>query len=31
MVNHARYEQHYTVVMITWLIILGMNIIIQWL
>ena len=28
MVNHTRNEHHYTVVIITWLIILGMNI--QW-
>jgi hypothetical protein len=28
MVNHTRYEHHYTVVIITWLIILGMNTII---
>jgi hypothetical protein len=27
MVNHTRNEHHYTVVIITWLIILGMNII----
>ena len=25
MVNHTRNEHHYTVVIITWLIILGMN------
>jgi hypothetical protein len=25
MVNHTRYEHHYTVVIITWLIILGMD------
>jgi hypothetical protein len=25
MVNHTRYEHQYTVVIITWLIILGMN------
>ena len=25
MANHTRYEHHYTVVTITWLIILGMN------
>ena len=36
MVNHTRYEHHYTVVIITWLIILGMNtmytvVIITWL
>ena len=31
MVNHTRYEHHYTVVTITLLIILGMNTIIQWL
>ena len=31
MVNHTRNEHHYTVVIITWLIILGMNTIIQWL
>ena len=31
MVNHTRYEHHYTVVMITWLIILGMNTNIEWL
>ena len=31
MVNHTRYEHHYAVVIITWLIILGMNTIIQWL
>jgi hypothetical protein len=31
MVNHARNEHHYTVVIITWLIILGMDTIIQWL
>ena len=30
MVNHTRNEHHYTVVIITWLIILGMNTIIQW-
>jgi hypothetical protein len=31
MVNHTRNEHHYTVVIITELIILGMNTIIQWL
>ena len=31
MVNHTRNEDRYTVVIITWLIILGMNTIIQWL
>ena len=31
MVNHTRYEHHYTVVIITWLIILDMKTIIQWL
>jgi hypothetical protein len=31
MANHTRYEHHYTVVTITWLIILGMNTAIQWL
>ena len=35
MVNHTRYEHHYTVVIITWLIILGTNtiivVIITWL
>ena len=31
MVNHTRNEHHYTVVIITWLIILGMNTIIQYL
>jgi hypothetical protein len=31
MVNHTRNEHHYKVVIITWLIILGMNTIIQWL
>ena len=31
MVNHTRNEHHYTVVIITWLIILGMNTITQWL
>ena len=31
MVNDTRHEHHYTVVIITWLIILGMNTIIQWL
>ena len=31
MVNHTRNEHHYTLVIITWLIILGMNTIIQWL
>jgi hypothetical protein len=29
MVNHTMYEHHYTVVIITWLIILGMNAIIM--
>ena len=31
MSNHTRYEHHYTVVIITWLIILDMNTSIQWL
>ena len=31
MVNQTRYEHHYTVVLITWLIILGIVTIIQWL
>jgi hypothetical protein len=31
MVNHTRNEHHYTVVIITWLIILGMNTIIEWI
>ena len=31
MVNHTMNEHHYTVVIITWLIILGMNTITQWL
>ena len=31
MVTHTRNEHHYIVVIITWLIILGMNTIIQWL
>ena len=30
-VNHTRNGHHYTVVIITWLIILGMNTIIHWL
>ena len=31
MVNHTGNEHHYRVVIITWLIILGMNTIMQWL
>ena len=31
MVNHTSNEHHYTEVIITWLIILAMNTIIQWL
>ena len=31
MINHTRNEHSFTVVIITWLIILGMNTIIEWL
>ena len=31
MVNHTSKEHHYTVAILTWLTILGMNTIIQWL